>query len=46
MYLDGASTRKTKKSTEKLCGTSFSKDQGSRLVGELDERLEEWRSSR
>jgi len=43
MYLDGVSTRKAKKITEKLCGTSFSKDQVSRLVGELDEQLEGWR---
>jgi len=43
MYLDGVSTRKTKKITEKLCGTSFSKDQVSRLVGKLDEQLEDWR---
>jgi len=43
MYLDGVSTRKTKKITEKLCGTSFSKDQVSRLVGKLDEGLEDWR---
>ncbi|MFB6291081.1 MAG: IS256 family transposase [Candidatus Bipolaricaulia bacterium] len=43
MYLDGVSTRKAKKITEKLCGTEFSKDQVSRLVGELDEGLEDWR---
>ena len=43
MYLDWVSTRKTKKITEKLCGTSFSKDQVSRLVGKLDEGLEDWR---
>ena len=43
MYLDGVSTRKTKKITEKLCGTNFCKDQVSRLVGELDEQLEGWR---
>ena len=43
MYLDGVSTRKAKKITEKLCGTSFSKDQVSKLVGELDEELEDWR---
>src|SRR6056297_3471865 len=44
MYVDGVSTRKAKKITEKLCGTSFSKDQVSRLVGKLDEGLENWRS--
>jgi len=43
MYLDGVSTRKAKNITEKLCGTSFSKDQVSRLVGQLDEQLEDWR---
>src|SRR6056297_2802910 len=43
MYLDGVSTRKAKKITEKLCGTTFSKDQVSRLVGKLDEQLEGWR---
>ena len=44
MYLDGVSTRKTKKITEKLCGTSFSKDQVSRLTKQLDDQLEEWRN--
>ena len=43
MYLDGVSTRKAKNITEKLCGTTFSKDQVSRLVGKLDEQLEDWR---
>ena len=43
MYLDGVSTRKAKKITEKLCGRGFTKDQVSRLVGELDEGLEDWR---
>ena len=42
-YLQGVSTRKTKKITEKLCGTEFSKDQVSRLAKELDEQLEGWR---
>jgi len=43
-YLQGVSTRKTKKVTEKLCGTEFSKDQVSRLTKQLDEKLEDWRS--
>ena len=43
MYLDGVSTRKTKKITEKLCGTQFSKDQVSRLAKGLDENLQDWR---
>jgi len=42
-YLQGVSTRKTKKITEKLCGTEFSKDQVSRLTKQLDEQLEGWR---
>jgi len=44
MYLDGVSTRKTKKITEKLCGAEFSKDQVSRLTKQLDEQLEGWRN--
>ena len=44
-YLQGVSTRKTKKVTEKLCGTKFSKDQVSRLTKQLDEQLEDWRNS-
>lgn len=44
MYLNGVSTRKTKKITEKLCGTEFSKDQVSRLAKQLDEQQEEWRN--
>jgi len=43
MYLEGVSTRKTKKITEKLCGTEFSKDQVSRLAKKLDEQQDEWR---
>jgi len=43
MYLEGVSTRKTKKITEKLCGTEFSKDQVSRLAKKLDEGQNEWR---
>jgi len=44
MYLNGVSTRKTKKITEKLCGTEFSKDQVSRLAKQLDEQQNEWRN--
>jgi transposase-like protein len=44
MYLEGVSTRKTKKITEKLCGTEFSKDQVSRLAKKLDEQQDEWRN--
>lgn len=43
-YLQGVSTRKVKKITEKLCGVEFSKDQVSRMAQELDETLEIWRT--
>lgn len=43
-YLQGVSTRKVKKITEKLCGVEFSKDQVSRMARELDETLEGWRT--
>ena len=43
-YLQGVSTRKVKKITEKLCGVEFSKDQVSRMAQELDETLETWRT--
>jgi transposase-like protein len=43
-YLQGVSTRKVKKITEKLCGVEFSKDQVSRMAQELDEILEDWRT--
>lgn len=43
-YLQGVSTRKVKKITEKLCGVEFSKDQVSRMAKELDEPLEGWRT--
>lgn len=45
-YLQGVSTRKMKKITEKLCGVEFSKDQVSRMAQELDETLEAWRTRR
>jgi len=44
MYINGVSTRKTKKITEKLCGTEFSKDQVSRFAQKLDEKVEAWRN--
>jgi putative transposase len=43
MYIEGVSTRKVKDITEELCGSSFSKSLISRLAGELDSELEEWR---
>ncbi len=44
MYLQGVSTRKTTRITEKLCGTSFSKSQVSALSSRLDAELAAWRS--
>ena len=43
-YLQGVSTRKMRRITEKLCGIEFSKDQVSRLAQTLDEELEPWRN--
>lgn len=43
-YLQGVSTRKVKRITEKLCGVEFSKDQVSRMAQALDQELEQWRS--
>ena len=43
-YLQGVSTRKVKRITEKLCGVEFSKDQVSSMAQELDEELRAWRS--
>jgi len=42
-YLQGVSTRKMRRITEKLCGVEFSKDQVSRMVQALDEELSDWR---
>ena len=42
-YLQGVSTRKMRRITEKLCGVEFSKDQVSRMVQALDEELDPWR---
>lgn len=44
MYVQGVSTRKVKEITEKLCGKSFSSQLVSKLAGELDEMLTEWRT--
>jgi putative transposase len=44
MYVEGVSTRKVKEVTEELCGTSFSKSLVSRLAGDLDSELNEWRN--
>lgn len=43
-YLQGVSTRKVRRITEKLCGVEFSKDQVSRAAQALDEELATWRS--
>lgn len=43
MYLEGVSTRKVKKVTKKLCGTSFSKSTVSQLCTNLDARINAWR---
>jgi putative transposase len=43
-YLQGVSTRKVKKITEKLCGVRFSKDQVSSIAQKLDGELGAWRS--
>ena len=42
MYVQGVSTRKVRKITEALCGTSFSKSTVSRLAEQLDEELDRW----
>lgn len=39
MYINGVSTRKTKKITEKPCGTEFSRDQVSRFAQKLDKKV-------
>ncbi len=46
MYVQGVSTRKVKKITQKLCGVDVSKSQVSRLAGKLDEEVEVWRNRR
>ena len=42
-YLQGVSTRKVRRITEKLCGVEFSKDQVSRMAQALDGELTGWR---
>ena len=42
MVINGVSTRKVKKVTEELCGTSFSKSTVSRLCAKLDPIVESW----
>ena len=42
-YLQGVSTRKVRRITEKLCGVEFSKDQVSRMAQALDGELRGWR---
>ena len=42
-YLQGVSTRKMRRITEKLCGVKFSKDQVSRMAQALDVELSGWR---
>jgi transposase-like protein len=44
MYVQGVSTRKVKKITEQLCGTSISSTQVSKAVAKLDKTLKAWRN--
>lgn len=44
MYVNGVSTRKVSKITEKLCGTEISSTQVSRIAARLDDELEMWRN--
>lgn len=46
MYVQGVSTRKVTKITEKLCGTSFSPSTISRMNKRLDEELESFHERR
>lgn len=41
--MEGVSTRKVRKITEELCGTSFYKSLVSELAGKLDSEFESWR---
>lgn len=43
MYVQGVSTRKVARITEKLCGRSFSSQLVSQLAQDLDEKLALWR---
>ena len=42
-YLQGVSTCKVRRITEKLCGVEFSKDQVSHMTKALDQELDPWR---
>ena len=44
MYIQGVSTRKVMKITEKLCGFEVSSMQVSRLTSEIDAEVEKWRN--
>ncbi|NCQ11956.1 MAG: IS256 family transposase [Bacteroidetes bacterium] len=44
MTIQGVSTRKVRKITEELCGTTFSASMVSSLCSELDAELESWRN--
>jgi putative transposase len=44
MYVQGVSTRKVAKITEKLCGSSVSSTQVSQAAAQLDTILEQWRN--
>jgi len=46
MYLQGVSTRKVKAITEELCGHEFSSSTVSRMVQQLDEKLEQFANRR
>jgi len=45
-YVQGVSTWKIKKITEKLCGLEISKSQVSRLAEQLDLEVEKWRKEK
>ena len=44
MYIQGVSTRRVKKITETLCGTSISKSTVSSLAQGIDENISKWRN--
>jgi len=46
MYVQGVSTRRVQKITEKLCGLDVSSSEVSRAAALLDDELESWRSRR
>ena len=43
MYLQGVSTRKVQRITERLCGRRFSKSQVSSLTADLEAHVQSWR---